>query len=256
MASVFSTMWSTRSLSSRTMRPKSTVSSSSSAVSSVAAASASRCSRASRARTSGRTSGASPGITRTSPSKSGSSEKTVRPTLTASPVPRCTRCSTNSIGISVAICSCRVFVTRSAPWPTTITMRSSGSATSASTTWRSIGRPHNGWSTLGVSERMRVPSPAASTMAANGRYPLNAVSVPFAMVASCPVSPASAGGSAHFAFLAQRLLGLLGGEVSNLDLGLQRTPCCRYTTPDRLDRPYRDRLSAPRPECDIPTGHE
>jgi hypothetical protein len=24
----------------------------------------------------------------------------------------------------------------------------------------------------------------------------------------------------------------LGGEVSNLDLGLQRTPCCRYTTPD------------------------
>ena len=25
---------------------------------------------------------------------------------------------------------------------------------------------------------------------------------------------------------------LLGGEVSNLDLGLQRTPCCRYTTPD------------------------
>ena len=25
----------------------------------------------------------------------------------------------------------------------------------------------------------------------------------------------------------------LGGEVSNLDLGLQRTPCCRYTTPDR-----------------------
>ena len=28
-------------------------------------------------------------------------------------------------------------------------------------------------------------------------------------------------------------LGVLGGEVSNLDLGLQRTPCCRYTTPDR-----------------------
>src|SRR5205807_505583 len=26
---------------------------------------------------------------------------------------------------------------------------------------------------------------------------------------------------------------MLGGEVSNLDLGLQRTPCCRYTTPDR-----------------------
>ena len=27
--------------------------------------------------------------------------------------------------------------------------------------------------------------------------------------------------------------GWLGGEVSNLDLGLQRTPCCRYTTPER-----------------------
>jgi hypothetical protein len=26
----------------------------------------------------------------------------------------------------------------------------------------------------------------------------------------------------------------LGGEVSNLDLGLQRTPCCRYTTPEGL----------------------
>ena len=25
---------------------------------------------------------------------------------------------------------------------------------------------------------------------------------------------------------------MLGGEVSNLDLGLQRPPCCRYTTPD------------------------
>src|SRR5439155_17766006 len=32
--------------------------------------------------------------------------------------------------------------------------------------------------------------------------------------------------------------GWIGGEVSNLDLGLQRTPCCRYTTPDRSPRPY------------------
>ena len=29
----------------------------------------------------------------------------------------------------------------------------------------------------------------------------------------------------------------LGGEVSNLDLGLQRTPCCRYTTPERRRDP-------------------
>ena len=27
----------------------------------------------------------------------------------------------------------------------------------------------------------------------------------------------------------------LGGEVSNLDLGLQRTSCCLYTTPESLD---------------------
>ena len=27
-------------------------------------------------------------------------------------------------------------------------------------------------------------------------------------------------------------MAVLGGEVSNLDLGLQRPPCCRYTTPD------------------------
>ena len=34
----------------------------------------------------------------------------------------------------------------------------------------------------------------------------------------------------------------LGGEVSNLDLGLQRTPCCRYTTPD-------PGLTLPRARC-------
>ena len=31
---------------------------------------------------------------------------------------------------------------------------------------------------------------------------------------------------------------MLGGEVSNLDLGLQRTPCCRYTTPESPSRRY------------------
>ena len=32
----------------------------------------------------------------------------------------------------------------------------------------------------------------------------------------------------------------LGGEGSNLDLGLQRTLCCRYTTPDSVRRTRRD----------------
>src|SRR5262245_5215673 len=31
----------------------------------------------------------------------------------------------------------------------------------------------------------------------------------------------------------------LGGEVSNLRLRLQRTPCCRYTTPDHATLPTR-----------------
>ena len=108
-----------------------------------------RCSVASFAIVSARTSGASPGSTRMSSSASRSSN-TVSATLTASPVPRCTRCSTNSTGTSVTSCSCSVLVTCSAPWPTTTTMRSSGSSASASTTWSTIGRPHSGCSTLGV----------------------------------------------------------------------------------------------------------
>ena len=218
-------MWSTRSLSSRTIRPKSTVSSSSSAVSSVAAASASRCSRARRASTSGRTSGASPGITSTSPSRSGSSEKAVRATLTASPVPRCTRCSTNSIGISVAICSCRVFVTRSAPWPTTITMRSSGSATSASTTCSSIGTaaervqhlrglgPHAG-ALAGGEHHGRQRPVAHSTLSPGSRSP---------WPHSGPVSPRFSRwlGAFRLPLLAQRWLGhrIVGARGSNPRLG-------------------------------------
>ena len=139
----------------------------------------------------------------------------VSATLTASPVPRWTRCSTNSTGTSVTSCSCSVFVTRSAPWPTTTTIRSSGSSASASTTCSTIGRPQSGWRTLGVSERMRVPSPAARTTADSGRYWL--MRSPPAVLAVRRTA---------------EVLGL-GGEASNLDLGLQRTLCCRYTTPDR-----------------------
>ncbi len=41
-------------------------------------------------------------------------------------------------------------------------------ATAASSTYASMGRPQMGCSTLGVPERMRVPSPAASTTALRG----------------------------------------------------------------------------------------
>ncbi len=47
---------------------------------------------------------------------------------------------------------------------------------------------------------------------------------------------------------------VLGGEVSNLDLGLQRTPCCRYTTPDRPDRPYLGPSTTSRPVSCAATG--
>ena len=71
-----------------------------------------------------RSSGVSPGMTSTSASASSSSSgpKAVRATPTASPVPRCTDCSTNSSGTSGAA-SRSFLVTRSAPWPTTTTAR-------------------------------------------------------------------------------------------------------------------------------------
>ena len=49
------------------------------------------------------------------------------------------------------------------------------------------------------------------------------------------------------------MLGQLGGEVSNLDLGLQRTPCCRYTTPEVLPT-LTGAAAGPDPECDGPPG--
>ena len=59
---------------------------------------------------------------------------------------------------------------------------------------------------------MRVPSPAASTTAVIGRYGL-------ILLRSFRCWSVVGGVS-------------LGGEGSNLDSRLQRTPCCRYTTPD------------------------
>ena len=45
---------------------------------------------------------------------------------------------------------------------------------------------------------------------------------------------------------------MLGGEVSNLDLGLQRTPCCRYTTPECSPRRYLMCTLAPGPTNLLP----
>ena len=83
----------------------------------------------------------------------------------ASPVPRCSTCSTNSMAMPGGACSIRVLVTHSARWPTTTTTRATDSSARASSTWSTMGRPHSRWRGLGRAERIRVPSPAASTTA-------------------------------------------------------------------------------------------
>ncbi len=67
----------------------------------------------------------------------------------ASPVPRCSTCSTNSMAMPGGACSIRVLVTHSARWPTTTTTRVTDSSASASSTWRTMGRPHSRWRGFG-----------------------------------------------------------------------------------------------------------
>src|SRR5689334_16534767 len=64
------------------------------------------------------------------------------------------------------------FSTWSRPLPTTTTRRSAPSASTRSSRWRSKGRLAIGWSTLCVSERMRVPCPAARMTTAKRRWSL------------------------------------------------------------------------------------
>ncbi len=115
---------------------------------------------------SGRSSGVSPGNTTTVDSSSRSSPGiAVMPQAAASPVPRWSNCSTNEMfahgGASLEIFA----VTCSAPCPTTTAVVDGRSRCSASITWRTIARPQIMCSGLGRSERIRVPSPAASTIA-------------------------------------------------------------------------------------------
>ena len=56
-------------------------------------------------------------------------------------------------------------VTRSAPWPTTTTARSISAAGRASSTYSTIARPQSRCSGFGRADRIREPSPAASTTA-------------------------------------------------------------------------------------------
>ena len=165
MASPCSTTRATLSLRSRPMRPY-PVGSVSRAVSNVAAAPVCRCCATRAATVSLRSSGVSPGSTSKSPDSSRSSSMNAdMPTRTASPVPRCTSCSTKPMRSADDPSSCTFFVTASAPCPTTTTVRLTSRPRSDASTWRSIGRPHRRWRGFGRVERIRVPSPAASTMA-------------------------------------------------------------------------------------------
>src|SRR4051812_25831111 len=88
-----------------------------------------------------------------------------RPTSAASPVPRWTCCSTKDTLAQSGACSCTFFVTRSALWPTTTTVRSTSTDSSEWMTCITMLRPQIMWSGLGRVERIRAPSPAASTIA-------------------------------------------------------------------------------------------
>ena len=57
------------------------------------------------------------------------------------------------------------WVTRCAPWPTTTTVRSMSRPSRACRTCTTIGRPQMTWRGFGRSDRMRVPWPAAKTIA-------------------------------------------------------------------------------------------
>ena len=110
--------------------------------------------------------GQSPESTTTEPSKSPSCS---RQELTASAVPRRTYCS--AIWVSPSTRG----ITWSRSWPTTVTMRESPASCAASMTQRTIGLPRTSWATLGLRDFMRVPAPAAKTIAADSMGPPYAV---------------------------------------------------------------------------------
>src|SRR5947207_3411900 len=142
---------------SRTTRPYGSVRTGSK-VSTVAAASLSRCASTNRWSKSGVNSGESPDSTRTSPSKPA---RAVRAAAMASPVPRAsgwTATVTPTCAIVSSVCG-----------EVTTTSGFAPSARAVSITQSTSRRPSSGWRCFGVSERMRVPRPAAMTTAASLR---------------------------------------------------------------------------------------
>ncbi len=85
---------------------------------------------------------------------------------TACPVPCCSNCSANSTRSPYPDSASR---TSSCLYPTTATTRPHPASRHASTTAHTIGRPPTSWQTFGRSLFMRVPLPAASTIAERPR---------------------------------------------------------------------------------------
>jgi hypothetical protein len=124
-----------------------------------------------RSKVCGRTSGVSPKITRTS---SGIRVMAPRAASTAWAVPRRSDCTKILASGSTRLAS---VATASLSGPTTTAVAVAPASETAASTWASNDRPAILCNTFGRAERMRVPSPAASTMArqvrslTNGRPP-------------------------------------------------------------------------------------
>src|SRR5574337_106769 len=115
-------------------------------------------------------------------------------------------------------------LTCSAPYPTTTTGFSVEACFKASSTCQSMGLPHKGCSTLGRSDFMRVPCPAASTIAATfmvDSYKQNRLYIREAEQSLLREKspPARVGWSR------------LGRLDSNQDPQIQSLVCCPCTTP-------------------------
>ena len=126
-------------------------------LSTTTAASASSRTLTSAAMVSDEMSGQSPDKTTSDPSKSASASAQ---TATAPAVPFCCSCTTISVSPSTSGATC------SRACPTTLTTRSTPASRAASTTHRTSGLPSTSCATFGFLDFMRVPAPAASTIAA------------------------------------------------------------------------------------------
>ena len=137
------------------------------------------------------TRGVSPNAITTSSEPASRASRAAR---TAWAVPRRSTCGwTEAPGAARAISA----ATASCPGSTTTAMRVAPASRAAARTWPSMVRPATACSTLGRSDRIRVPLPAASTMAVRLRPPVRAGSVEWGVCAVIVAPPLSGRGPAR-----------------------------------------------------------